>query len=662
MAFLSEKTEKSTKIRTTVFAILMTVVFCAYTVRLMQYQLVDGEKYLAMAKNNRYSEVIVKGTRGEIYDRNGISLAANDISLNISFDRVYLVRGQENRIIEKLIGIFEETGEKWNETLPITLTQPYAFLSGYDDEIKYLKGKLGLNNYATAENCMKALREKYKLTEYEESKVRKLAGVRYEMDIREFGEFSRYVFASAVSSKTIAKVSEYSFMLPGVLTEQESARNYVSGTTAPHVLGQVGPIYAEEYKQLKEKGYYMNDLVGKSGIEKALEDKLRGENGLFRIIQDQNGQILSEETIKAAKPGNSVILTIDKGLQDFITMAIEEHAQWLKERGERGKDMTAAAVVILDVKTGQVLALNTYPNYDISQYISNYSALSQDKTRPLFNRATEGLYRPGSTFKTVVALGSLSTGVIDANSTVTCTGQYEKLNDPNFSCLGVHGRLNVVGALGHSCNIFFYDVGIRLGMTAMTEYAKKLGYAGKTGVEIGEQTGVIAGPEYKKQLGSEWYVGDVAQAAIGQSDTQVTPIQLATAAMTLANKGVRYKTTLIKEIKDYNLNKTIYESKPEILSQAGGSDAIYELIQKGMIQSAQGSGVTVGMANYSIPIAAKSGTPQTSNTTTNNINIGYLPADNPQIAYAVVLENGHYAPRLMRNIFDYYFYGKTLKQ
>ena len=186
---------------------------------------------------------------------------------------------------------------------------------------------------------MKALSEKYKLTEYDEAKARKLAGVRYEMDIREFGEFNRYVFARAVSSKTVAKVSEYNFMLPGVLIEQESARNYVSGTTAPHVLGQVGPIYAEEYKKLKEKGYYMNDLVGKSGIESALEDKLRGENGLFRVVQDQSGQILSEQTIKAAKPGNSVILTIDKGLQDFITLAIEEHAQWLKDRGDRGKDM-----------------------------------------------------------------------------------------------------------------------------------------------------------------------------------------------------------------------------------------------------------------------------------------------------------------------------------
>ncbi len=669
-----------TKRRAAALAVVIALIFTGYSVRLFQIQIVDGDEYADLASRNSSVEVPIAASRGEILDRYMRPMAVNRTSFSVVFDYAFFPRGsgeeeqrQQNAIILSLTELLSSADEEWSDSLPISEEAPYRFAEGRENSIAALKSKLRMAEYATAEQCMNALIERYKLNGYEEEAQRTIAGVRYEMELREFALKNPFTFSSDIAEGTYNRILENSAKYPGVNVQTTPVREYVSKDIAAHLIGTVGPIYAEEYESLKERGYQLNDILGKSGIESAMEEALRGENGVSTITKDSKGTVLDKSVTTSPVPGDSVILTLDSSLQKTAQDAIADMIDELRAQpeGSDGQDVKSGSVVMLDVKTGGVLVCATWPNYDLSTYNADYNELIADPDKPLFNRALNGAYPCGSTMKPGVALAALTEGIITPTSTpVSCsriagyrTGVYTYYASSGYkpTCMGVHGRANVVYALQESCNVFFYDVGRMLGIQKMNEYSTLYGLGQKTGIEVGESTGVLAGPAYRESLGLVWNPGDTCSAAIGQSDNAFTPIQLAAYCMTIANNGVRYKTHLVQSVIGYDGAETVVE--PEVAATVSWSQEAIDTVRQGMRQVMTDGTASRYFKNVTAYTAAgKTGTAQTGieGRSDHGVFIGYAPYDNPEVAIAVVLENGTSRPstRLAKTMLDAYFASK----
>ena len=453
------------KLRFGILGGLIGIIFLFFIIKLMQLQIVQGADYLQQAKEGSVRTQIVKAARGEIVDRNGKPLAINEIGFDIVFYKEYMPSEKENDVILGLVDVLQGTDEEWIDELPISKTEPFTFLEGEENESKIakLKEELRLNVYATEQNVMDALVQIYEIdTEnLTPEEIRIVAGVRYEMAQKDYSISNPYTFASNISTDTVAKIKENNMNLPGVDISENSIRKYVSGDLAPHIIGQIGPIYQEEYEELKEKGYQMSDMVGKSGIEAAFEDELRGQDGEKQITLNAEGEVVSVEETVAPVPGHTIQLTIDADMQRIAQESLEKQINYLRanEPSGEGGDADSGAAVAIDVKTGEILALATYPSYDINTYSENYNELLNNEQKPLLNRALLGQYAIGSTFKPIVATAGLMEGLVDASSEVNCEGTYHYYEDYQPRCLHYHGYINVINALRVSCNIYFYDVG-----------------------------------------------------------------------------------------------------------------------------------------------------------------------------------------------------------
>ncbi len=642
----------------------MAAVFCAFfIIILMSYQLVKGAEYNAQTQKMTSSTLPIKAARGDIVDCNGVAFAENKAGFNIVFQYAFLPKSEQNEIILKLIELCEKSGIEWYDPLPVTKTGKPEFIEENEKDISVLKKKLGLNVYATAENCMYYLLKTFKIEGYDDETARKIAGVRYGMVISDFSVVNnQYVFAWDVPIEFILKLREMSHLFPGVDTVEEDIRIYPNGDLIPHIVGTIGAMYAEEYESTyKELGYKMNSQVGRFGIEKIMEQSLHGVDGEKTVEQNKIGEIIEEEITEAPKSGDKVVLTIDADFQSKVKEALENHIKWLKTRSDgKGNKVKAGAVVVLDVKTGAVLSMVNYPSYDINDYFTDYNTLLNADNNPLFNRSTDGLYRPGSTFKTVVATGGLEENIITSKSLIDCEHTYyyyDILPNNKFhpTCLGWHGNINAAEALTVSCNIFFYDVGRRLGINTINNYASYFGLGEPTGIEIPSQKGALSSPERSKALGGTWFQGNVVQAAIGQMDTSVTPLQLAIQALTLANRGTRYEAHIIKEIRSYDDKSIISVTEPKVASQFEMSDSTYNAVVNGMIGAAEKIGGAYSLSDLGYKVAIKTGSPQVTNTTTNSAVIGFAPVESPEIAIGVMLEEGENANYLVRAILDAYY-------
>lgn len=644
------KKEKTNKARIYFLVGLVVAAFALNCLRLMQFQVVQGAEFKELAEKNSTSKVTVSAARGEIVDRYGRPLAVNKVGFNIVFDRAFMEEGTENEVISRLIELLQKSKTEWIDTLPITKKEPYDFkANSSDSDIGSVKQTIGLNTYATAQNCIDELIEKYEITGYDQKMTRLIAGVRYEMLRSGFSLNTQYTFAEDVSSELVSKIKEQSHKYVGVDIVEEAIRSYVSKDIAPHIIGTIGPVYAEEYKELKKKGYKLNDVVGKSGIESAFESYLRGTDGTRRIVQNSQNEVTEVYDDIEAIPGNTIMLTIDKVFQKKVQDILEAQV--------RSDGNNSGALVVLDVKTGDVLACATYPTYDINEYTKKYTKLAKDSKKPLLNRALFGEYRPGSTYKTSVATAGLSEGIIGRYSTVYCGHTYTYYS-PSFNpkCLGYHGGISVVEALKVSCNIFFYDVGRRLGIDKMNEYSKKLGLGVDTGLEIACSTGALASPERSKQFGTEWYVGNVVQAAIGQSDNAVTPLQMASQAMTIANKGTRYETHIIKSIKSYNYETTVKETTPVVADELENTNGAFDIVTDGMEAV---SSRYPDLTKYSFNVAMKTGSPQVTVSRFNSAAIAFAPSEDADIAISCLIEDGETARLVVSKVIDAYY--KTRK-
>ena len=654
------------------------VIMGLYAMRLIFLQLVNGDDFKAKATNTTDYNFTVTAARGDIVDSAGRRIATTATSYNVVLNKLLMGDRDLDAMLQQIVELLRENGESWNDTLLIG--QPdaagrYAFTdddSSASDQkqLADMKETLGLQQYATANDVMEILVEKNELQGFSLEWQRVLAGIHYEMDRQAFSNVNNFVMAENVSAATVATIKEHSLQLPGVEIVETSARSYDQSDIIPAVLGRVGKITAEKWKvtdsngqvtyPLREKGYNMNDVLGISGLESVYEDELRGKDGVETITRNSDGVIVDTRLTTVPEPGHTVQLTIDSNFQRAVDKALAENIDMINRVYNTGTMKAAAgAVVVLDVKDGSVMAASNYPSYDQNLYASNYSEYSSDPSLPLFNRALQGLYTPGSTFKPAVAVAALDSGLINQYSTVYCNGVYNYFKDYHPRCTrhGHSGNIDVITAIKWSCNVFFYDVGRRLTSDVYDAYAYKLGLGQRTGVEVGEALGRLT-----TKNDSNYTVSLDVQAAIGQGNTVVTPIQLATYAATLANNGTRYRTHFVKAILDTNTGEVLSETKPEVMDVIEGTGNTFELVRQGMKQVP--STISGKISSYPVPIACKTGTPQRSETYAsgkhylNAMMVAYLPADDPQIAIGITIEYGGYGARtgdLVVDIANAYF-------
>ena len=673
--------ERKTAVRRMMLLIAAAAVIIGlYGFRLIFLQLVNGDSFTAQATNTTDYKFTVTAARGDIVDSKGERIASSTTGYSVVLNKLLMGDEDLDTMLQKIVGLLGKNGESWNDSLLIG--QPdaaghYEFTAASDNAAEQkalaaMKDNLGLQQYATADDVMEKLVEDYDLADFSLYWQRVLSGIHYEMQLQAFSNVNNFVMAENVSEATVATIKENSLSLPGVEIVETSTRSYEQGTVLPHVLGRVGKITAEKWKvtdengqvtyPLKEKGYNMNDIIGISGLESAYEDELRGKDGVETITRNSDGVIVNTALTTVPEPGHTVQLTIDSEFQKAVDQALAKNVEWIKNTYADSKQANAGAVVVIDVKTGGVLAASNYPSFDQNLYAAQYNEYSADENMPLFNRALQGLYTPGSTYKPSVAVAGLDTGLLNRNSTVNCTRVYTYYKDYRPRC-AQHGHgngpIDVINAIKWSCNIFFYDVGRRLTSDVYDAYAYKLGLGQRTGVEVSEALGHLTtknDSNYTESL-------DI-QAAIGQGNTAVTPIQLATYAATLANRGTRYRTHFVKAILDSNTGKTLQETQPEVMDVVEDKGETFDLVREGMKGVAQ---TIPALAGYPYTIACKTGSPQRSEGYyvgstykhyTNAAMIAYGPAEDPEIAIGVVVEYGGAGARtgqLVADIFNAYY-------
>lgn len=631
-----------------VLSVLLVIVMVLYTARIYYIQGLNASKYSSVHAGASSLTAVLKAPRGEILDNCGRKIAINRDGYNVVFNKAY-VKEDMNDVILALVNLFEEREAEWVDKLPITTTAPYEFIEGESTD-KLIK-TLDLAHYATAENCMKTMVEKYDLSSYSKQEQRKIMGVRYTMEISDFSISYPYTFAEDIPTELMRKISESGFLLNGVTVDVVPFRQYTDTSLAVNIIGNVGPIYEEDWndgENYKSKGYSYNDKVGKSGIEYYAEEHLRGIDGEITYYIDNDGNIIDNVITKEPVAGKTVMLTLDKNIQRIAQNALQQTVTKLQSEGG---SCVAGSAVMIEVNSGKVLCAANYPTYDSATLSEDYESLLNDPAQPLNNRAFKGVYPVGSTIKPIVATAAMENGYYNAGEGIRCVHTYRYFKDFQPSCMGTHGTIALKTALSKSCNYFFFELGKRVGAMTLTDYYKQFGLGVKTGVEVDDSAGILLEPT------SNGFGGDTLQISIGQLNA-FTPLQLASYAATFANGGTRYRTTLIDKVTSYDMSEIYNEGKPEVLNKVKISDGTISAIKAGMLSvTVDGTG-RAALGDYPIKIGGKTGTSQVDGKADHSTFIVFAPFDKPEIAISVVLEHGnsgYSSGTLVRTLLDAYF-------
>ncbi len=625
--------------------------------RLFVIQVIDGAQYNEITQKRLSKSMPQRAPRGEILDRYGRPIVSNRTGYSIQLTKMAETDEELNQTVLSLIRICEQNQAEYDDSMPITSQEPYSFT--YEEETEEAKNSkirkynksLKLDETLTAPEVISKLKEKYKISpNLPESDARKIAGVRAEMELRLFSRQTAYTFANDVDMNVVTSITETTEKLSGVNIVVDYIREYNEPGIASHILGRVGPIYREEYDVLKEKGYGINDVLGKDGIEQVCEDVLRGQDGVNNIQQDANGKIVSVVSSVPAVPGNDVILTIDLELQKVAEQSLAQIIKNISSGGGNGHDADSGAVVVEDIHTGEILAIASYPTFDLSRFNETYAENYKNKAKPLWNRAIQGAYEPGSTFKMITAIAALEEGVVTPQTRIDCQGIYRHYESSKYTpACWIYtdtGRahtdpMHVANAIKNSCNYYFYEAGRLLTIEKLNEYTKKFGLGEYTGIELpGETKGIIAGPEYSKKMNTTWWPGNTLQAAIGQSDNLFTPLQLANYISTLANGGTRYQPHLVKKIKEYDSSRVLNESTPQIVESIQMKPQNYQAVMEGMRSVTEDGTASNVFRDFEISVGGKTGSAEVPNGSANAIFTCFAPYENPQIAISVIVEHG----------------------
>ena len=670
---------KSNRIRYNVISMCVYIVGIILLVQLFNLQIVKGQEYREQSNTRLTRESVLKAARGNILDRTGNPIVSNSMGFRLDLYKTKVDNQTLNDTIFKIINILEKNGDKYADNLPITV-QPFAFTSQDNEYIKNWKKKNKIDENASAEDCFYILKKKYEIQSDDVNEARKIMAIRYEISQNGYSSTKAVEICGNLSRASSLELSERNSEFAGIDIVTEPIISYTSGSLASHILGTVGKIKQEELNG-KEDTYNMNDLIGKTGIQYVFEDLLKGKNGIRQIDMNIEGTITGEYIEKEAIAGSDVVLTIDSNVQAITEKALKDNITKISTGGFSSKsDADAGAVVVMNVKTGEILAMASYPDYEPQLFvngISNEKYEEYNKGSALFNRAISGTYAPGSIFKMVTAIAGLESGVINTKTTINDTGVYPYAHRPvcwYYTEYGRgHGYLNVSQAIKHSCNYFFYEVGNRIGIDTLEKYAKYFGLGKKTNVELpSEATGVVASRKRADEEGRTWYLGETLSASIGQSYNNFTPIQMAKYISMLANGGKNIDVTLVKTVIDSNGNqmskqeideyvnkKLNFKSEDEETSDLNISQDNLKAILEGMkgVTSESGGTAYSTFSKFNIEVAGKTGTAQVGNKT-NGWFAGFAPYDDPEIAVVVVVENvthGGYTAEVAKDIFAEYF-------
>ena len=690
----------SSRLAAFALVVVLLIALCAGT--LYKLQIIEGAAYYEESQNSLTSYPSVTAARGNILDRYGRVLVSNRecYNLKISDTRLFSDEVEDpNAVILQMINLVEAAGETYTDDLPITLEPPFEYTNMTDIQRTlldaYLKAK-GLDEDTTAVELMSYFRTRYEIANsYTAEEMRKIASVRYAVNVRYEINTNSYIF---VEDASIDLISDLMGVVGNVVEVETSYVREYSTQYAAHILGYVQAMSEEDMAKYRPEdensGYDYDTKVGRDGVEAAFEDWLHGTNGEARVKRTANGTVTSTVYLEDPVPGNHVYLTIDIQLQEQAERILEtgiyelqierndDNAEAVAEGrlDEVREDIQGGAIVVVDVKTGEPLAIASYPTYDLATIIEDYADLLEADYDPLFNRALMGAYAPGSTFKPCTAIAGLTENIINTETQIECTGIFTKYESQGYAPACwiytqmdgqlTHGYDNVTEALKDSCNIFFYTVADDLGIRKLMEYAEDFGLGESTGIELTETTGNMSNPDNHLNYDVDgWVDGDTVQAGIGQSDSMFTPLQIAEYCAAIANGGTRHSAALLKSVRSYDYSRQLYQNKTEVLSTVDSADYNWAAVQRGMYLmsndiTSSSNTVYYTLGNYgyngvSLPVAAKTGTSQLGEGKTNNaIFMCYAPFDDPEIAVAIVVErglSGANLSRMARNVLDAYF-------
>lgn len=686
--------ERITRRRVTVLLVLFCLMLGFFALRLYDLQIVQTGGDTDNVKKF-YTVTRVKAARGDILDRNGNVLVTNRATYDMVFNHyVILSNANTNTHLLNLVKLCRELGITYNEHFPISMDAPFQYTlnevgsagqSHFQAYLPVVAG--GLDSDITAPLLIRSLRDYYDIpADWSEADARAVIGLRYELRLRQdITNLPNYVFMEDVDNETLAAILELG--VPGLNTEESMVRVYNTEYGA-HILGYIGAITSKQWNEIyKEKeGYEMDALVGQSGLEEAFEEYLHGIDGYRVDVVTADGTLLKQyyqtdpDTNEEYRPiaGKNVELTIDLDLQttaeEQLDALITELRQTVDEKPDDdeipdGADAEGGSVVVMDVKTGQVLACASYPTYNLSTFREDYQDLLQQPFAPMFNRALMATYAPGSTYKMNMVVAGINSGAISSGTKVKDKGVFTK-SGFTAKCLSwtmygtTHGDVDAARALCVSCNYYFYDLSQKVNWDVVDTTAKHLGLGEPTGVELFEYTGYRANEDTKKLLHtaegeSGWYPADRIMASIGQSDNQFTPMQLCVYTSTLANRGVRYKATFLNRVVSSDYTKLEYVNSPVVVSKFDISDDAYRAYTQGMRDVATTGTARTILANYPIEVAAKTGTAETdSGGSDNGAFICYAPYDDPEIAIVVYGEkagHGRTMGQIAKALLDTYF-------
>ena len=682
MEFLKSKLEKIMEIlenRELVLSIILCIIAIIFVIQLFNIQIINGASYREQAENKIVRTESISASRGEIYDRNGVLLATNKLTYNIEFYRTKVGTDLTNNAIKDLVDILESNGDSVYSTFPINNSLD-NFSDEYleDEELKNtFLSKIKLDSSASFNDVIDYYTKLYAIEDFEYEYKIKIIKVKYEANLNGYSLFNSAIIAKNISKNSVAQIEEQKSKLYGFNIVSVPQRYYISDDFACHILGYVSKINTTEYSKLKDGGYTINSMIGKAGVEESMENYLKGIDGVKKVVTDSLGNVTSETVTKEAESGNNVTLTIDYRIQNVVENALKSTLQNLQS-GALSKnpipEAQSGSCVVLDVETGEVLAMASYPIYNINSFVNGikteqWNSLINDVQKPMFNRAISGTYSPGSTYKMLMGIAGLEAGGITVDELYTDPGIYPYAYQPKCWIYTAHhithGTINLAGALKGSCNSYFYEVGRRIGIEEIVKWAKNFGLGQKTGIELsGEASGNIAGDGAKT-----WSLGDTLSASIGQSTNLFTPIQLANYISAIANGGTLNKVSLIKnvgnDIKSVSLSDVANYSKEftgvDFKTKELNIDSSYiNAIKEGMYAVTTETGGTAAdiFADSKVEVAGKTGTAQVSSGANNAIFVGFAPYDNPKIAVVAIVEHGdegYYLAPMVKEITNAYF-------
>ena len=672
--------ERITRFRALAMLLAFALILGLFGGRMYAVQMLDAGNFVA--DSDTYTTYYtVKAARGELLDRNGNVMVGNRATYNLVFNTFVLTntKGANDHLL-RLVKMARELGVDYIENFPVTENRPYEYTlseqsaawQGYfQDYLWYLE----IDSDISASRLMEELRELYKIPEgWSHADARAVIGLYYELMLRtDITNLSSYVFLEDVPDDILNAILELN--VPGLDAAASTTREYYT-TYAAHILGTISAMNSDDWKVYKEKGYKMDDKIGKSGLEKAFEEYLHGTDGRLARVVDKNGNIVSQYYTKEPVAGHNVETSIDLNLQIVAEETMRQIHETLTttngtDGGGNGADIQGMACVVMDTRTGEVLACASYPSYDPATFNKLYNELMEDPLKPTRNRALMEAYPPGSTFKVAMSIAGLESGKIDRYTQIRADGVFTKYPGSSPKCLvysrtgGTHGYLDVAGALRVSCNYFYYKLGDWMDWEDVDSVVKSLGLGEHTGIELGENIGQRANAETKKKnySGSDanWYAMDQVLASIGQSDHRYTPMQLCAYASAVANKGTRYAATFLKRVVSADYSELVEENTREILSVTKMSPETIAAVYDGMHQvtSASGGSGVSAFRGFDIKVCGKTGTAEhETGGSSNGAFICFAPMDDPEIAVAVYGEkagSGAYMARVARAVLEAYF-------